>query len=102
MADDFFKDPRDDTFIEQLSQPELDAAVAAMRRLSFFHTLDIMRDTGVRSVHRSESFRPDFLERVEAWLTKHQIRLGLRGPLPGHPALGARWGFYDIDSDPRQ
>lgn len=97
---DPFPDPRDDSFIEELSKPELDAAVAALRHLMFFHTSDIVADVGVRTVHRADALHPGFLMRVEHWLIHHQVRLGLRGPLPGHPLRGARWGFYDDDSNP--
>jgi|GEM_PF-2749732 len=93
-------DPRKDSFIEQLSSEHLERAIASMRHLSFFHTQDVLRHNEVRSVHRADAFHPRFQERVETWLITHQMRLGLRGPLPGHPVLGARWGFYDRDSDP--
>ncbi|TNF26809.1 MAG: hypothetical protein EP329_20590 [Deltaproteobacteria bacterium] len=95
-----FADPRDDDFIDLLSKPDLDGAVDALRHLQFFHTMDVVEDFNVRSVHRADAHHPDFRARVEAWLIHHQVRLGLRGPLPGHPALGARWGFYDDDSNP--
>ena len=93
-------DPDDDRAIDQLDRPTLEEALDLMRHQSFFHTHDLAQHNLVRSSHRADGFHPDFQDRGEAWLIHHAARLGLRGPLPGHPTLGARWGFYDEDADP--
>lgn len=102
MDDRPFDDPREDPRIDQLHKIALEDALEALRHTQFFHTHDVANASAVRYSHRADAFHPDFLERVEKWLIEHAFRLGLRGPLPGHPVLGARWAFYEPASDPSQ
>ena len=97
-----FDDPRDDADIEHLNRPALEDAVEAMRHAAFFHSSDIAEHSLTRTMHRADAFHPEFRDRVEAWLVKHAMRLGLCGFLFGYLGVGVWWGYYDVDSDPSQ
>jgi len=77
-------------------------AVQALRYLDQFHTRDVARHPLTLNAHRDLVDAEDFVVRVEAWLTRQALFLGLRGPLPGHPARGARWAWQVATADVTQ
>ncbi len=77
----------------------LTQAVQALRYLVHFHTVDVIRNPRVNFAHRDAIESPDFRERVEGWMRREALFLGLRGPLPGHPTRGARWAWQVPEVD---
>ncbi len=59
-----------------------------------FHTLDVTTHMFTLEAHRERARGEEFLDLVAKWMTQEATRLGLRGPLPGHPSRGDRWSWY--------
>ena len=85
--------------LKRLDRPSIEAALRTLRDRTFFHTYDLATHSILRTKHRMTAFDPGFRELVEAWLIRNAFSVGLRGPLPGHPAWGSRWAFYEGDAD---
>jgi len=92
--------PLDEPDFKELQPAAIEEAVDELRHATFFHTLDVVRHTRVQEAHRWHGYSMDFTELVEAWLRRKAFSLGVRGPLPGHPELGARWAFYSGQASP--
>jgi len=84
---------------KSLDRVSLGRAVQALRHLDHFHTIDVIRDPRVSFAHRDAIESPDFGDRVEDWMRREALFLGLRGPLPGHAQRGARWGWQIAAAD---
>ena len=84
---------------KSLDRFALARAIQSLRHLDHFHTVDVLRSPGVAFAHRDVIESPDFGERVEAWMRREALFLGLRGPLPGHPQRGARWAWQTAEAD---
>ncbi|MCC6622046.1 MAG: hypothetical protein IT385_12360 [Deltaproteobacteria bacterium] len=87
-------DPRDIPDFRSLDRLAIERALAALRHLDQFHTIDVTRHMHVLEAHRERAGSPDFMDLVSRWLAREATRLGLRGPLPGHPSRGERWAWY--------
>ncbi|PIE16087.1 MAG: hypothetical protein CSA66_07760 [Proteobacteria bacterium] len=83
---------------KQLDRDALEQALAALRERPSFHTHDLATHSILRATHRMAAFDPGFRELVEAWLARNGVGVGVRGPLPGHPAWGSRWAFFEGDA----
>jgi len=84
----------------KLDRFALARAVQSLRHLPSFHTVDVLRCHDLTYAHRDVLESEGFVERVERWLVSEALHLGLRGPLPGHDALGKRWAWHLPEADP--
>lgn len=89
-------DPRELPDFRNIDTAALERAVSALKYLDQFHTLDVATHTIVLEVHRERAREAGFASLVGRWLDANATRLGLRGPLPGHPSRGDRWAWYNF------
>jgi len=87
-------DPRALPDFRSLDKVALERTLASLKHLDQFHTIDVTRHMYTLEAHRETARGPEFMELVGQWLAREATRLGLRGPLPGHPSRGERWAWY--------
>jgi len=87
-------DPRDIPDFRTLDRAALERAVNKLEHLANFHTIDVAQHSDVLAAHRERARSDEFMQIVARWLAAEAPRLGLRGPLPGHPSRGDRWAWY--------
>ncbi|MFO0745772.1 MAG: hypothetical protein U1F43_08870 [Myxococcota bacterium] len=89
-----YDDVREIPDYSSLDKVALERAVMALKYLDQFHTLDVTTHMYSLEAHREQGRSEEFIALVTRWLTDEATRLGLRGPLPGHPSRGDRWAWY--------
>lgn len=90
-------DVRDIPDYSSLDVTALERSVKALSYLDQFHTLDVTTHMFSLEAHRERGRNEDFVALVGRWLSENSTRLGLRGPLPGHPSRGERWAWFGFE-----